>query len=280
MLLLNGDCLELMKTLPDKSIDLFICDLPYGCLTGGGGKEKARRLNNKGEMRMNESGKIFGCSWDIKIDLDKFWVQVERLMKNDHTPIIQFCNTRFGYDLIKSKEKWFRYDLVWSKSNGVGFLSANKQPLRSHENIYVFSKKGANYNRVDILGDFKGTSQGHGRAGGDVNAIKNYKGCYGEKAVITHHTREGIRCVKSVIEVSKKKARGEHPTAKPIDLYKFLIERYSKEGDMVLDPTFGSGNSGRACAELKRKYTGIEMNEKFFNSYNNETFSQAYLGVI
>lgn len=276
MLLLNGDCLELMKTLPDKSIDLFICDLPYGCLTGGGDKEKAKRKRfvdgkDTGTEIIQNQGVIAGCSWDIKIDLDKFWIQVERLMKNDHTPIIQFCNTRFGYDLIKSKEKWFRYDLVWSKPNGVGFLSANKQPLRSHENIYVFSKKGANYNRIDIEGDFPGTSQGHGRAGGDVYAIKNYKGCYGEKAV-THHTREGIRCVKSVIEVANKKAKGQHPTAKPVELYKFLIERYSKEGDMVLDPTFGSGNSGRACQELGRDYIGIEKDEKFFQAYNiNET---------
>jgi site-specific DNA-methyltransferase (adenine-specific) len=260
MLLLNGDCLELMKTLPDKSVDLFICDLPYGCLTGGGGKEKAKR------KEAGSTDSIAGCSWDIKIDLDAFWIQVERLMKNDHTPIIQFCNTRFGNELINSKPKWFRYDLVWSKSNGVGFLSANKQPLRSHENIYVFSKKGANYNRIDILGDFKGTSQGHGRAGGDVYAIKNYKGCYGEKAV-THHTREGIRCVKSVIELSNKKARGQHPTAKPVDLYKFLIERYSNEGDTVLDPTFGSGNSGVASVELGREYIGIEMNEVFFNKF-------------
>lgn len=113
MLLLKGDCLELMKTLPDKSIDLFICDLPYGCLgpdKAGGGVITERK---------DTGGAFGGCDWDIKIDLDKFWEQVERLMKNDHTPIIQFCNTRFGYDLIKSKEKWFRYDIVWSKSNGV-----------------------------------------------------------------------------------------------------------------------------------------------------------------
>jgi site-specific DNA-methyltransferase (adenine-specific) len=266
MLLLNGDCLELMKTLPDKSIDLFICDLPYGCLADNRKKQPDIRRADNGKPLKRMNDRITGCSWDIKIDLDAFWVQVERLMKDDHTPIIQFCNTRFGNELINSKPKWFRYDLVWSKPNGVGFLSANKQPLRSHENIYVFAKKGARYNRVDIEGDFPGTSQGHGRAGGDVYAIKNYKGCYGEKAV-THHTREGIRCVKSVIEVSNKKAKGQHPTAKPIDLYKFLIERYSKEGDTVLDPTFGSGNSGRACMELKREYIGIEKDEKFFTSF-------------
>ena len=241
-----------MKNLPDKSVDLFICDLPYGCL----GPEKA----GGGVPRENTEGAFGGCDWDIKIDLNKFWEQVERLMKNDHTPVLMFCNTRFGYDLIKSKEKWFRYDIVWSKSNGVGFLLANKMPMRSHELIYVFAKKGANYYRKDIEGDFPAGGGGDRR-----NAKFIVADC--EK----HTTEAGRRCVKSVIEVSNKKQKGGHPTAKPVDLYKWLIERYSKEGDMVLDPTFGSGNSGRASAELKRRYTGIEMNEKFFNSYNNET---------
>lgn len=264
MLLLKGDCLELMKTLPDKSIDLFVCDLPYGCLTNKPKADGSEGKTKGGKMYSAETG----CAWDIKIDLDKFWEQVERLMKNDHTPIIQFCNTRFGNDLINSKPKWFRYDLVWSKSNGVGFLCANKQPLRSHENIYIFAKKGATYYRKDIYGDFKGVSGGTGNVGGSVYGCAD---ATRKNAIKREGTREGIRCVKSVIEVSNKKAKGQHPTAKPIDLYKWLIDRYSKEGDMVLDPTFGSGNSGRACAELKRKYTGIEMNEKFFNSYNNET---------
>ena len=139
MLLLKGDCLEMMKTLKDKSVDCFICDLPYGCLTGGGGKEKARRLNSKGEIRTNHSGGVFGCDWDIKIDLVQFWEQVKRLAKNDHAPVLMFCNTKFGNELINSNPDWFRHDLVWEKSRGVGFLSANKQPLRSHEMIYVFA---------------------------------------------------------------------------------------------------------------------------------------------
>lgn len=251
MLLLNGDCLELMKTLPDKSIDLFICDLPYGCLSAKplvipNTENKYRKYCPPTERQ--------GCSWDIKIDLEAFWIQVERLMKDDHTPIIQFCNTRFGYDLIKSKEKWFRYDLVWSKPNGVGFLSANKQPLRSHELIYVFAKKGARYNRIDVEGKpyFKKSKEEEC----DHYNIKRMEG-----------DNKGTRCVKSVIEVLHAKKTSKHPTAKPVDLYKFLIERYSKEGDTVLDPTFGSGNSGRACVELKRDYIGIEKDEKFFTSF-------------
>ena len=247
-MILHGDCLELMKTLPDKSVDLFLCDLPYGCLTGGGGKEKTKR-KEKGESV------IAGCSWDVKIDLDLFWKQVERLMKNEHTPIIHFCNTRFGYDLMKSKESWFRYDLVWDKTFGVGFLNANRQPLRAHENIYVFAKKGATYYRKDIEGDFPNTNVG--------TRPKKFHTCqsfgYTEK-----ESNEGKRCIKSVIQCINNKGKGHHPTAKPVDLYKFLIERYSKEGDTILDPTAGSFNSGLACKQLNRNYIGMEMNEEFY----------------
>ena len=262
---LKGDCLQLMKGLPDKSVDLFICDLPYGCLSGGGGKEKTKR-KNIGSTASNKQcfggspGGLLGVDWDIKIDLIEFWKQVKRLAKNDHTPVIMFCNTRFGTELITSQPTWFRYDLVWSKTNGVGFLSANKQPLRSHENIYVFAKKGANYKRVDIKGDFP--AGGGGRSNSSVypssNDIPNL-----------NTTKEGIRCVKSVIEVANKKSRGGHPTAKPTELYKWLIERYSKEGDTILDPTAGSFNSCFAAIEMKRRAIGIEMNGAYFWSATN-----------
>jgi site-specific DNA-methyltransferase (adenine-specific) len=157
--------------------------------------------------------------------------------------------------LYNSKPNWFRYDLVWDKSLGVGFLSANKQPLRSHENIYVFSKKGATYYRKDIEGDFPNTNVGP--------RPKTFHTCkafgYTEK-----ESNEGKRCVKSVFQFANRKGKGQHPTQKPLDLYKFLIERYSKEGDTVLDPTAGSFNSGLACKELNRNYVGIEMNEGFY----------------
>ena len=258
--LIHGDCLEEMKRLPDRSIDLFLCDLPYGCLS-----------NKRGGVRVGEcpdddpNGNIVvvnkPCDWDVKIDLDAFWEQVERLMKDDHTPIIHFCNTKFGYDLIKSKEKWFRYDLVWSKSNGVGFLSANKMPLRSHENIYVFAKKGARYNRIDIEGDFKGASGGTGNVGGSVYGCAD---ATRKNAIKREGTREGVRCVKSVIEVANKKGKGKHPTQKPDDLYKWLIERYSKEGDTILDPTAGSFSSCKVALELNRQAIGIEKDDKFY----------------
>ena len=229
--LYNGDCLEIMKDISANSIDLIICDLPYGCLAGGGGKgtTKKRFINGKdtGTIITQDEGNIAGCSWDIKIDLEPFWKEVRRIRKDDHTPIIHFCTTKFGYDLIKSNESEFRYDLVWDKQRGVSFLSANKMPMRSHEMIYVFSKTGAFYNRVDI-------------------------------------ENEGKRCALSVIQNKKSSTKGGHPTEKPSDLYKFLIERYCPAGGTVLDPTAGSCNSIFEAFRLGRNGIGIEKDDKFF----------------
>ena len=175
-----------------------------------------------------------------------------------------FCTTKFGAELIASNPDWFRYDLVWSKSNGVGFLSANKMPLRSHEMIYVFAKKGAYYKRVDTEGDFKGTSGGTGNVGGSV-----YNCSEGRKQPIKREgTREGIRCVKSVIEIANKKGKGNHPTQKPAELYEWLLKRYCPEGGMMLDPTAGSFTSCFTANKLGYKSIGIEMNDDFFNKAN------------
>lgn len=230
--LYNGDCLQVLKDISSNSVDLILCDLPYGCLTSG------------------------GCSWDNQIDLEPFWKEIKRIRRNEHTPTIHFCTTKFGYDLIKSNEKEFRYDLVWAKPNAVGFLQANKRPMNSHEMIYVFSKQGAYYERKDISGDFP--------AGGGGRSTANFLPI-GHIANLSATVEAGRRCVKSWIYCSNKKEKGGHPTAKPIELYKFLIERYCPAGGTVLDPTFGSGNSGKAAKELQRKYIGIEKDKDFFD---------------
>ena len=276
MILLNGDCLELMKTLPDKSIDLFLCDLPYGCLTGGGGQEKARRRKivryvdgNPTDLSANYvGGVIAGCPWDVKIDLTQFWEQVKRLMKDDHTPIIHFCNTRFGNELINSNPDWFRYDLVWNKNRGVGFLNANKQPMRSHENIYVFAKKGARYYRKDMEGDFKEWKR---------NKSDTNNGIYGPMKLADRNETggDGKRCVKSVIDVNGITRKGQHPTQKPVELYEWLITRYSKEGDTILDPTAGSFASVFTAERLGRKGIGIEKDVDFYNKANASVSSTA-----
>jgi len=249
----HGDCLEVMKGIPDKSVHLIICDLPYGCL-----EPQRTRSDEYVKKVKNISVGQSSCKWDIPIDLAAFWKQVRRIRKDDHTPTIHFCTTKFGYDLIRSNEKEFRYDLVWSKSNAVGFLSANKKPMSAHEMIYVFSKAGANYNRIDLSGNFP--------AGGGGRSTANFLPIAGMPNTST--TVAGRRCVKSVIEIANKKSKGGHPTQKPMELYKWLIERYSKEGDTVLDPTFGSGNSVFTAVELGRNAIGIEKDKKFFDKAN------------
>ena len=118
--ILNGDCLELMKDLPDKSVDLVICDLPYG---------------------------ETNCNWDSKIDLVKFWEEFKRIRKSKRTCCIHFCSTKFGYTLIKSNEKMFKMDMVWKKRNKTGGLQSRHRPMRNHEMVYFFYEQAPKYNR-------------------------------------------------------------------------------------------------------------------------------------
>jgi site-specific DNA-methyltransferase (adenine-specific) len=305
--LLKGDCLEKMKAMPDKSIDLIICDLPFGCLTNQSGESRGfARDSHKGtslEKKLaNQSGS--GCAWDIKIDLEVFWREVKRIRRDDHTPTLMFTTTKYGYELIESNPKEFRYDLVWDKQRGVSFLSANKMPMRSHEMVYVFSKAGANYNRIDI--EVEGAKEcrqfGKAKVGGVyglirenevvrpvgtitskegircvLSVIKSDKGMVncntynqGKPIQRTNYTTDNKRCPLSVINNINTTGKGKHPTEKPIELYKFLIERYSSEGDEVFDPTFGSCNSGFACRQLNRSYIGCEKDTSFFWKATNK----------
>lgn len=256
MNLYNGDCLEILKDISSNSVDLVICDLPFGCLAGGYRETGTHPQSTNPNQNPNQTHfTTQPCSWDIKIDLEAFWKEIRRIRRNDHTPCLHFCTTKYGFDLWESNKKEFRYDLVWAKPNAVGFLSANKMPMRSHEMIYVFSKSGANYERIDISGDFPQSyatrSEGQ-QVYGNISMPE------------TKPNNKGKRCVKSVIDCSNRKTKGGHPTAKPVELYKFLIQRYCPAGGTVLDPTFGSGNSGLAAVELGRKYIGIEKDKTFF----------------
>ena len=231
---LKGDCLELMKDLSNNSIDLFICDLPYGCLPSK------------------------TCEWDKTIDLVKFWIEVKRLSRTDKTPILMFCNTKFGIDLIMSNPKWFRYDLVWNKNFGTNVLSANKMPMKSHEMIYVFSKKGANYNRID---EYVKDAKGYTRPAYNKKGSRTMRVLAMEETIV----KENMRCPLSVLNFGRNQDK-KRPTAKPIDLYDWLIKRYSNEGDTILDPTAGSFNSGHSALGLKRNYIGMEMNDEFYDN--------------
>jgi site-specific DNA-methyltransferase (adenine-specific) len=245
--LLYGDCLDHMKAMPDKSVDLFVCDLPYGCLSH---TNQFREWTDKQVLT--------GCAWDVKLDLDQFWDQVKRLCRDDHTPVLMFCSTKFGFELYNSNPSWFRYDLVWNKMRGVSYLSANKMPMRSHEMVYVFAKKGAKYHRKDIEGDFP-------RSGATKKGLAHsnvYNGGVPVERLPVDNA--GKRCVLSVVDMIGKTKKGNHPTQKPDDLYAWLIDRYSKEGDTILDPTAGSFSSVFTAHKMGRKAIGIEKDETFF----------------
>ena len=250
-----GDCLEVMKDLSDNSIDCFIVDLPYGQLAPG------RDLTTEPAGIAYSARAHFGCDWDVKIDLEKFWEQVKRLAKNDHTPVLMFCNTKFGIDLINSNPSWFRYDLVWDKGHGVSFLLANKMPMKSHEMIYVFSKKGAFYRRVDVKTDKPNWKADRSK---EKRVISTQ---YGAKTHATNdieYGKDGLRCPLSVIPIGGKSAGG-HPTEKPEELYEWLLCRYVPEGGTVLDPTAGSFNSCFVADRLGLTAIGIEKDEGFYD---------------
>lgn len=248
--LLHGDCLTLMKDISANSVDLIICDLPYGCLATQPRTEESIKKYH----RTAKFGGTNACEWDIKIDLKAFWIEAKRILRNEHSPVIHFCTTKFGFDLYNSNPDWFRYDLVWDKQRGVSFLQANKMPMRSHEMIYVFSAKGAFYNRVDISGAFPNSSGSRG---------KNTRQYGVERKTETHN--EGKRCVLSVIQNSTSIKKGAHPTEKPVALYRWLIERYCPPNGTILDPTFGSCNSCFTAQSMGRSAIGMEKDKGFYD---------------
>ena len=252
--LIHGDCLEKMRDISSNSVDLIICDLPYGCLAT---KRSGKRVGKCEDGKPNSNIVIEnnGCEWDVQIDLAAFWKEVKRIRRSDHSPTIHFCSTRFGHDLIQSNPNEFRHDLVWSKGRGVSFLWANKMPMRSHEMIYVFSKKGAYYKRVDISGNFQSWK---------VKTEKSIPTQYDAKRNDSEGGN-GKRCALSVVENPTSSTKGGHPTEKPTALYKWLIERYCPPGGTVLDPTFGSGNSVFTAHKMGRHAIGIEKDKTFYD---------------
>ena len=224
----HGDCLELMKDIPDGSVDMVLCDLPYGTTR-----------NN----------------WDSIIPLNRLWERYKRVIK-ENGAIVLFSAEPFTSLLITSNIQWFRYDLIWSKTQGSDFLNANRKPLRSHENICVFYKKQPTYNPQKTDG-------------------KPYKAKSGETTSTNfgkfngnHYTEnnDGKRCPLSVLRFSGEHNRGkQHPTQKPTDLLEWLIKTYTNDGETVLDNCMGSGSCGVACVNTNRRFIGIELDEGYFN---------------
>ena len=340
----NGDCLEILKDIPSKSVDLVFADLPYG------------QVN---------------CKWDCKIDLELLWKELLRIAKSDTTPFFFTCTTKFGYELISSNKKMFKYDLVWAKTNPCGFLQAKKQPMRKHEMVYVFYKKqpaydisshkhkfkkeettevvkddscdliygknanfgkkhytsqerssnvynpplpvsvikeehnsnpilnSKNYGTKDRKTPLKQFGTQTGNKGYDpplpVSVIKEeqvyienkkFNTLYGDLnipdprrngksvrepryepplpvSVIKEEDDYDPSLPHSLLEIKSIRLK-QHSTAKPPDLMKWILKYYTKEGDMVLDPTMGSNPMGLACKEMNRNYIGIEKDPDIY----------------
>ena len=230
--LIHGDCMVLMGDIPDGSIDMILCDLPYGT------------TKNK---------------YDVILPFSDLWVHYERIIK-DNGAIVLFGQGLFFVDLVNSNRKLFRYDLVWDKQLISGFLNANRMPLRVHENIAVFYKKPPVYNPQFTEGiplHSKGKSYAH----------KNHKNNnYGYHRV-TDDTRSGStqKYPKSILSFRKPHPSvSKHRTEKSIDMLEWLIRTYTDENDTVLDNTMGSCTTGVACINTKRNFIGIEKNEVDF----------------
>ena len=225
MKLIQGDCLEVMKDIPDKSIDMILCDLPYGTTA---------------------------CKWDSIIPFEPLWEQYNRIIK-DNGAIVLFGSEPFSSQLRMSNLKMYKYDWIWEKEQGGNFMLCKYQPYKVHEIISVFSKKTHLYRPQMTVGkpyiSGKGTS-------GDItgNVIKTQTQNQG-----TRYPRSIIR-----FNTDKKKIN-LHPTQKPVALLEYLIKTYTNEGELVLDNCMGSGSTGVACKNTNRDFIGIELDEKYFN---------------
>jgi len=242
MNLINGDCLEEMKKIEDNKIDLLFCDLPYGCT---------------------------GCKWDIVLDLKLFWKEINRICKLN-CPMFFCCNVKFGNTLINSNPKNFRYDLVWIKSSPVGFLNAKKMPMKKHELIYVFYRKLPFYDlsshKHKFLDEQTEDTEDKEYCKYDVN-----KNCYGggkenrikiSKNKKDHSIKYDPPLPNSILQIKTEK--GKHSTQKAVKLIEWILKYYSKEGNIILDPTMGSGTTGVACKNMNRQFIGIEKDKEIF----------------
>lgn len=218
-----------MKNIESKSIDLILADLPYS----------------------SKNRKITWNSWDGEINLGLLFKEYDRIIK-DNGAIVLFAMQPFASQLIANYYKYFKYEWIWQKEQGTGFLNSKRMPLRDHENILVFYKKQPTYNPQYTYGVPYTTTKG--------SLSDNY--CNSDKIVKT--VNDGRRYPKTVIEFNRD-TDGLHPTQKPIALLEYLINTYTNEGDLVLDNVMGSGSAGVACVNTHRNFIGIELDEKYFS---------------
>lgn len=227
----KGDCLELMKDIPDESIDMILVDPPY------------ERTHNK---------------WDSIIPLDKMWEQYLRIIKPNGCIAI-FADGMFMADLMKSQEKLWKYNLVWDKVLSTGFLNANRQPLRVHEEVCIFYKKPPVYNPQKVLG-----AMNHSK--GKKKACDNNN--YGKYGFVDNREELGEwKHPTSILRFQKPHPSVvTHPTEKPVELCEWLIKSYTNKGDTVLDSCAGSGTTCIAAISTGRNYIAMECEDKYYRA--------------
>lgn len=226
----NEDCIKGMERLPDKSIDMILCDLPYGT------------TKNK---------------WDSIIPLDQLWEQYERIIK-DNGAIVLTAQTPFDKVLGASNLKLLKYEWIWVKESGTGFLNAKRMPLKNHENVLVFYKKSPTY-APQMRTGFKAYKCKQGSGSDNWNYDRSNGGHISES--------NGERYPLSVINFNRDKDK-LHPTQKPVALFEYLIKTYTDEGAIVLDNCMGSGTTAIACMNTNRNYIGYEKDRSYYELIN------------
>jgi len=223
-----ADCLIFMKKLPDKSVDMILCDLPYNTTA---------------------------CHWDILIPFEPLWAQYKRIIK-DNGAIVLTASQPFTSALVMSNIKMFKYDLTWDKQLTSGFLNANRMPLRSHEDILVFYSKQPTYNPQKVLGK---KSHSKGKMLSDTN---NDYGKYGK--VDNTEVLGDMKHPKSIISFEKPHpSKSIHPTQKPVALFQYLQLTYTNQGDTILDNCSGSGTTAVAADNIRRNWICIEKDQNY-----------------
>lgn len=227
--LFKGDCIEIMKDIPDKSIDMILCDLPYGTTS---------------------------CKWDIIIPFEKLWKEYKRIIK-DNRAIVLFGREPFTSLLVSSNLKGYKHKWIWNKKQSGSFQNAKYMPLQIDEDILVFTANGEKVDYYPIMR--KGKMRKRGGA-------KNKNMTTGDGWNENYHTYSDEYFPINIIEIANPRKGKLHPTEKRVDgLLDYLVKTYTNEGDVVLDNTMGSGSTGVACVETNRRFIGIELDNNYFN---------------
>lgn len=228
----NEDCLKGMKRIDSKSVDMILCDLPYGTTQ---------------------------CKWDAVIPFSPLWEQYERVIK-DNGAIVLTASQPFTSALVMSNVKMFKYDWVWKKTRVTGVLNAKRQPLRTKEDVLVFCKTTPRYFPQGLVACDKQTGTGVSAAGkqGDATGkiTQTESGTYTQTQ--TNYPRNVIDIASAVNTV--------HPTQKPVALFEYLIKTYTNEGEIVLDNCMGSGTTAVACINTNRNFVGFELDNAYFGA--------------